>query len=52
VKPYGWRDKIVWAIANTVLRFASRRYQDMIRGSVTYGLRSAARDVTEGRTAP
>lgn len=44
MKPYGIRDKIVYAIANTVLRLASRRYQQTLRGVWIYGLQAATRD--------
>lgn len=46
------RDRVVAAIANVVLRFASKDYRRMIAGAVTYGLDSAARDSVECRPAP
>lgn len=44
VKPYGWRDRLVVWLANQVLRLASKRYRQMVRGSIEYGLSMAAMD--------
>lgn len=38
------RDRAVSAVANFVLRFASKGYRDLIAGSVSYGMSAAARD--------
>lgn len=46
------RDRIVVWVANHVLLLASKRYQKMLKGSIEYGLRSAARDDVENRTDP
>lgn len=47
------RDKFAVALANLVLNvFATKGYRDLLRGIVEYGMRSAARDMAEGRDIP
>lgn len=46
------RDRIAVALANSILRLASKRYRRMVEGTILYGLRSAARDAREGREPP
>lgn len=47
------RDKFAVALANFVLRlFATKGYRDLLSGIVEYGMRSAARDMAEGRDTP
>lgn len=43
------RDKYVVAIANFVLRFASRRYRAIVKGAIIHGFKAAAEeDSTNG----
>lgn len=44
MKPYGWRDRIVIAVANFVLRFGSRHLQDMLAGTIVFGLSMAKQE--------
>lgn len=46
------RDRIVVKLANFVLSFASKRYQDFLEGSIRYGMNSAVRDELEGKERP
>lgn len=46
------RDRAMGALANLVLRFASKHYREMVRGSIAYGLNAAAQDAHKGEPAP
>lgn len=46
------RDIILVKIANFILKGTSKEYQQMIKGTYEYGLRSIARDTKEGRDIP
>lgn len=47
-----WRNTLAHALANAALSIATRKYRDMIAGAIEYGLRSAARDASEGLPSP
>lgn len=40
-----WRDRIAVRLANLVLRIATAHYRAFLRGTIEYGLASAAHDV-------
>ena len=47
------RDRIAVRICNAVLRvLATEHYRKMVAGSITYGLRAAARDEQSGALPP
>ena len=47
------RDRIAVRICNAVMRvLATEHYRKMIAGSITYGLRAAARDEQSGALPP
>jgi hypothetical protein len=46
------RDRVAVSLSNFVLLLATPGYRAFLKGSIEYGLRSAARDQHEGRTPP
>lgn len=47
MKPYGLRDRLVVAVSNLVLRLGSRHLQDVLAGTILFGL-EMARQEAEG----
>ena len=45
-------DTFVVFVANVVLKFASKQYQETLQGVLDYGMNAAARDTLENREPP